>query len=122
MRRADEVLEQVFELVVKKAREDKHFAEDIVTALGKELSVERPKRERKKVVIPEELRKTDIASLIRRDGMREAQAFLVNKNFTAEALRAYAREKGMAIRSGSRKSEVIATILRASMPSRAEGF
>lgn len=123
MREADEVLEQVFAVVVTKAREDRRFAERLIEALGREVALARPKRAAEPVAIPPALAGLDLGEMIRAEGKRKAQRFLEEGGFTVAALRAFAEERGVSLRGeGRRKGDVIAALIRAHAPSRADAF
>lgn len=124
MRGADEVLERVFAAVVAKAREDRRFAERLIEALGREVALARPKRAAPPpATIPPALASLDLAALIRAEGKRKAQRFLEEGGFTVAQLRAFAEAQGISLRGeGRRKSAVIAALLRAHAPSRADAF
>lgn len=123
MRGADDVLEQVFAVVVAKAREDRRFAERLIEALGREIALSRPKRAPAAASVPPELAALDLTALIRAEGRRKAQRALEEGGYTVAVLRAFAEERGVSLRGeGRRKSDVIAALIRAHAPSRADAF
>lgn len=120
---ADAVLEAVFAVVVAKAREDRKFAERLITALGKDVALARPKRTPVVVDPPDALLALDLSALIAEDGRRKTQRALEDAPFTVAEYRAFAEARGVSLRGVPRRRlDIISAILTAYAPLRAGAF